>query len=103
MPVNTEWLNLWKKRMSYKKIKLDAENLTINKDYLSRIGGPINKKFPTTQYMGIFKITKFDYRILKKFYIKLRNKEIDMTTFLDFVIKKKSIKITENRSPVEEA
>jgi choline kinase len=93
MPVNTEWLNLWKKRMSYKKIKLDAENLTMNKDYLSSIGEPINKKFPTTQYMGILKITKFDYRILKKFYIRLRNRKVDMTTFLNLVIKKKFIKI----------
>ena len=79
--------------MSYKKIKLDAENLTMNKDYLSSIGEPINKKFPTTQYMGILKITKFDYRILKKFYIRLRNRKVDMTTFLNLVIKKKFIKI----------
>ena len=93
MPVNTEWLNLWKKRMSYKEIKHDAENLTINNNYISKIGGCINKKFPSTQYMGILRIAKNDFRMLKNFYIKLKNKKIDMTTFLDFALKNKSIKI----------
>ena len=33
-----------------------------NKNYISDIGGPIKKKFPSTQYMGIVKLKKFDFK-----------------------------------------
>ena len=47
------WLNVWKGRMSYKKILSDAENVTIKKNKLISIGGKITKKLPKYQYMGI--------------------------------------------------
>ncbi len=93
MPVNLNWLNLWKKRMPYNKIRFDAENLTTDKKYLSSIVGNILGKMPIVQYMGMLKITKFDFKNLKKFYKKLKNRRIDMTNFLNLAVNKKIIKI----------
>ena len=93
MPVYINWLRLWKKRMAFKNIKFDAENITINKNYISDIGGPIKKKFPSTQYMGIVKLKKFDFGNLKKFYVNLKNNKIDMTRFLNLALKKKIVRI----------
>ena len=93
MPLNLKWLNLWKKRMSFDKIRLDAENIRVNKKYLLNIGGNILGNLPKVQYMGIFKITKFDFKNLRNFYNKLKNKKIDMTNFLNLAINKKIIKI----------
>jgi choline kinase len=93
IPLNLNWLNLWKKRMSTKMIRKDAENLTIKNGYLDSIGGKITKNYPTSQYMGLLKLEKKSFFTMKSFFNKLHNKKIDMTTFINKVIKIKKIKI----------
>ena len=96
MPVYTKWLWLWKKRMNNRMIKLDAEELIIDKNILKSIGGKIKNKLPKYQYMGIFKLKLKTFRKMNIFYKKLKNKKIDMTSFIDLCIKEKilSIKVT---------
>lgn len=91
MPININWLNLWKKRMPLKKIADDAESLDIKNNKLTSIGEKISGKMPSYQYMGIFKLSKKSFFILKKYYQKLNNKEIDMTSFLNNALKQKKI------------
>ena len=93
MPVNGNWLKLWKLRMDNKKIYEDAENITISDGKISEIGGKIKHNLPKFQFMGILKIVKKDYHNLFKFYKKIKNKKIDFTRFLNQAIKKKIIKI----------
>ena len=93
IPLNLNWLKVWKKRMSNKNIKKDAENVTINKNYLTSIGGKIEKKYPKYQYMGIFKLKKKSYFDLKKFFRKIKNHKIDMTTFINTAIKNNKLKL----------
>ena len=93
IPLNLNWLKVWKKRMSIKNIKKDAENVTINKNYLTSIGGKIEKKYPKYQYMGIFKLKKKSYFDLKKFFRKIKNHKIDMTTFINTAIKNNKLKL----------
>lgn len=87
IPLNVNWLKIWKKRMSKKNIKNDAESLTVKNDVLLSIGGKIEKSFPKYQYMGIFKLKKLKYFFLKKFFIKINKPKIDMTNFLNLSIK----------------
>lgn len=93
IPLNLNWLNIWKKRMNKKDIINDAENLSINKNYLASIGGKITNKYPKYQYMGIFKLKKKDYFKLHHYFKKISNPKIDMTTFLDMAIKNTKIKL----------
>ena len=59
IPVNINWLNNWKKRMSAKNIFNDAENLIVKDGKLNEIGTKIDKKkIPKYQFMGIIKIKK---------------------------------------------
>ena len=44
IPLNINWLKIWKKRMSKEKIKKDAENVSVKKNMLLSIGGKINKE-----------------------------------------------------------
>jgi len=93
MPVNANWLKLWKLRMSNKEIYEDAENITISKGKITEIGNKIKQNLPKYQFMGILKIIKSDYHKLFKFYKKIKNKKIDFTSFLNLAIKNKIIKI----------
>jgi choline kinase len=93
MPVYTKWLWLWKKRMNNRMIKLDAEELIIDKNILKSIGGKIKNKLPKYQYMGIFKLKLKTFRKMNFFYKKLKNKKIDMTSFIDLCIKEKILSI----------
>lgn len=93
MPVNVNWLKLWKLRMSNKKIYEDAENITISKGKITEIGNKLKQNLPKYQFMGILKIIKNDYYKLFKFYKKIKNKKIDFTSFLNLAIKNKIIKI----------
>ena len=68
IPLNLNWINIWKKRMNKKEIINDAENLSINKNYLASIGGKITSKYPKYQYMGIFKLKKKDYFKLHHYF-----------------------------------
>ena len=91
MPLNINWLNTWKKRMSIKDIKNDAEDIVISKNLLKSIGGRIGKTYPKFQYMGLFKLKKNTYFNLNKFFKKIKNPMIDMTTFINISLKKKKI------------
>jgi len=87
IPLNINWLKIWKKRMSKKKIKNDAENLHVKNNVLKSIGGKIDKTYPKYQYMGIFKIKKIKFLALKKFFLKINRPKVDMTSFLNLAIK----------------
>lgn len=92
LPLNSNWLKSWKKRYnSIKKIKSDAENLTVRKNKLIHIGGKIRNKLPKLQYMGIFKIKNKAFKKLYHFYLNINNKRINMTNFIDLTIRKKLI------------
>tara|TARA_B100001057_G_scaffold501091_1_gene620439 strand:- start:16533 stop:17255 length:723 start_codon:yes stop_codon:yes gene_type:complete len=95
LPVNTNWLNNWKNRMPLKNIFKDAENLIIKNNKIIEIGTKINKKkMPKYQFMGIIKLKKSTFKKCYKFFIKLNNKKIDMTSFLDLCIKNKIMTLT---------
>ena len=68
MPVNINWLKLWKTRMNKNEIINDAEDIKIKNNKLISIGGKIKKKFPISQYMGIFKLKKKSFLIFINFY-----------------------------------
>ena len=94
IPININWLELWKKRMNYKEIKDDAEDIKLKKNMLISIGNKINNKFPKFQFMGLIKLTQDDYFKLKDFYIiNIKNKKIDLTTFLNEAIKNNIVNI----------
>jgi len=93
IPLNVNWLKIWKKRMLTKNIKKDAENVSIINNYLSSIGGKIGKKYPKYQYMGIFKLSNKTYSDLNKFFKLIKNSKIDMTSFLNSSIINMKIKI----------
>lgn len=94
MPINSNWLSIWKKRMTLKKIKKDAENLEIKKKLLISVGGSIKDEYPKYQYMGIFKLSKGSYLALNKLYKKINNKKIDMTNFINMALKLNKLTIT---------
>jgi L-glutamine-phosphate cytidylyltransferase len=90
LALKSNWLLTWKKRMSRKKIILDAENIEFSKNKILSIGGKI-VSLPKAQYMGLIKLKKKDYSLSMNFYKKLNNTKIDMTTFLNLLIKNKII------------
>jgi choline kinase len=92
IPVNKNWLKIWKKRMSLKNLINDAEDLTINNKYVLNIGTKI-KTLPKYQYMGILKFSKNDFFNLHKYFKKLNQNKIDMTNFLNEAIHSKVIKL----------
>ena len=55
------------KRMNNRMIKLDAEELIIDKNILKSIGGKIKNKLPKYQYMGIFKLKLKTFRKMNIF------------------------------------
>ncbi len=92
MPLNSQWLKIWKKRMNLKMIKNDAENIVVKKNYIFSIGEQIKYRYPKFQYMGLFKLKKKTFFELKKFFVNINNKSIDMTNFLNKSIKEKNLK-----------
>lgn len=94
LPVNVNWLKNWKKRMPIKKVLGDAENLIIKKGKLSEIGSKIEKdKLPKYQFMGIIKLKKTTFLRCYKFFKKIKNKKIDMTSFLNLCVKNNLISL----------
>tara|TARA_B110000014_G_scaffold263953_1_gene262592 strand:- start:1708 stop:2415 length:708 start_codon:yes stop_codon:yes gene_type:complete len=93
MPLNRNWLQYWKKRMSYNKINLDAENLITNKNKIVSIGGKIINKRPKLQFMGLIKLKFKDYLKLYKFFKKIKKPKIDMTRFINLAIQNKIIRM----------
>lgn len=90
LPLKKDWLEIWKSRMSLKNIKKDSENIVLNKNKIVKIGGKY-MKYPKAQYMGIIKFKKKDFFKAMKFFDKLNNYKIDMTSFLNLCIKNKII------------
>ena len=94
LPANVNWLKNWKKRMPIKKVLGDAENLIIKKGKLSEIGSKIEKdKLPKYQFMGIIKLKKTTFLRCYKFFKKIKNKKIDMTSFLNLCVKNNLISL----------
>ena len=94
LPVNTHWLQNWKKRMSSRNIFNDAENLIIKNNKLLEIGTKINKnRIPKYQFMGIVKFKKNAYFKCYQFFNQLRDKKIDMTSFLNLCVKNKILSL----------
>lgn len=94
LPLNVNWLNNWKKRMPMKKILEDAENVVIKGNRLLEIGTKINKKkLPKYQFMGIIKLRKVTFMKLFNYFKKLKNKKIDMTTFINLCVLNKIISL----------
>ena len=93
LPVNTNWLNNWKNRMPLKKILDDAEDLVIKNNYVKEIGSKLKKKLPKYQFMGIIKFKKATYLKSYKYFKKLKNNNIDMTTFLNLCVKNNIISL----------
>lgn len=91
IPLNINWFDFWKKRMSRKKIMFDAEDVKISNGRLISIGNRINNKMPKYQFMGVLKMKKNSFYILRRFYKSINNKKIDMTTFIDKSIQEKKI------------
>ncbi len=92
MPLNSNWLNLWKKRMNYKNIIKDAENIVTKNNYITEIGTKIKKKLPLLQYMGLIKLSNKSFNNLFNYY-KTKDKKIDLTSFINDSIKSKKVKI----------
>ena len=88
LPVNVNWLKNWKKRMHFKNILKDAENLIIKKNIVSEIGTKLRiKKLPKYQFMGIIKPRKNTFKECYEYFKKLNDEKIDMTSFLNLCIK----------------
>lgn len=92
IPLYSEWLKLWKKRMNINRIKKDAENVKVKNKQLIEIGTKINN-FPKHQFMGIYKISKINFFKLEKFFKNNCSDNIDMTTFINLAIKKNIINL----------
>lgn len=93
LPIYTKWKALWLQRMPLRNIINDAEDLKIKKLELISIGQKIKNNLPLYQFMGMLKLKKKDFFKLSAFYKKLRNKKIDLTSFLNLVVTKKIIRI----------
>ena len=91
MPLFKNWEKYWKKRMSNKEINFDAENLVTKKDKIVSIGEKILNKRPKLQFMGLIRLRYKDFFKLKKFFKKINNPKIDMTSFINLAIKNKII------------
>lgn len=92
LPVNVNWFKNWKKRMNLKKVFQDAENLKVKNNNLIEIGNKIDKKkIPKYQFMGIIKLRKKSFFKCHKFFQKLDDNKIDMTSFLNLCVKNKII------------
>ena len=94
IPLNKEWLSLWKKRMDEKKINDDAENLLTKKNKVISIGDKIKNMRPKLQFMGLIKLKYKDFIKLYKYFKNLNNPKIDMTSFLNNALKDKVISLS---------
>lgn len=93
LSLKKNWLEVWKSRMSYKKIKMDSENIVLKNNKIIKIGGRYTK-YPKAQYMGIMRFKKKDFFKLMIFFKSLNNNKIDMTSFLNLCIKNRIIDLS---------
>tara|TARA_B100000401_G_scaffold283867_1_gene193956 strand:+ start:19 stop:741 length:723 start_codon:yes stop_codon:yes gene_type:complete len=91
--VDFKWKKMWKKK---NKLLTDSESLKIKKNKIIELGRPtrdINKI--DGRYVGVIKISKDKLNQIKKLYFnslkknKKKFEKIDMTNFLNYLIKKK--------------
>jgi choline kinase len=95
IPLNYDWLKNWKKRMPIEKIYEDAEDVNMKYNKLKSIGNKIrNGKLPKMQYMGIMRINNDHYHKMHSFYKKIKNKNIDFTSFINLILKKNLLNIS---------
>jgi len=90
LPILKNWKDVWIKKK--KKIKLDAEDLQIDKnDNLKTIGKKItNISKVKYQFMGLVMINKENRKkIIQLYNLTKNNKKIHLTQFLNIIIKKK--------------
>lgn len=91
VPLNKNWLDVWRGRMNLRDIKKDAEDIVVKNKLIKMIGKKIKNKMPQFQFMGIIKLKKKDYFKLIKFYKKLKKRKIDFTNFMNLSIKKEQV------------
>lgn len=91
IPLNKNWLTIWKGRMVHKNIKEDAEDVVVKNNLIKTIGRKIKNKLPKYQFMGIIKIKNKNYFKLLEYFKNLKNKNIDFTNFINLAIKKKIV------------
>ena len=84
--LSESWHEIWRTRMPESDILNDAEDVKVKKKFIQSIGQKITNKLPKFQYMGLFKILIKDYKKMSKNFIKLKNKKIDMTSFINLMI-----------------
>ena len=86
LPVLNNWKKIWK--IKNKNIYKDAESLSFTKEnYLTDIGKKIKKiKKVQGQYMGIIYLSKEKVNYVKEKFLKLRNKKIHLTKFINYLI-----------------
>ena len=94
IPLNKEWLSLWRERMRENQINMDAENILINNGKVISIGEKIQKTRPKFQFMGLIKLKYNDYFKLYNFFKNIKNPKIDMTSFLNCALKNKIISLS---------
>lgn len=91
--LNSDWLKNWSLRMPLKKILLDAETIKTKENHITTIGQKIKKKLPRYQFMGLIRFNYKNLKKIKNYYIKVKNKKIDFTSFLNLLIQNKILKI----------
>lgn len=91
--VDFKWKKIWKKK---KKLLTDSESLKIRKNQIIELGKPTKDiKKIDGRYVGVIKIPKNKLDQIKKLYFNSQRKnkkkfeKIDMTNFLNYLIKKK--------------
>ena len=89
LPILKNWKEVWK--IKNKNILEDAESLSFNKSrYLKNIGNKIKKIDKVQgQYMGIIYFSKKKINYIKKKFLKLKNKKIHLTRFINYLLKDK--------------
>ena len=92
IPANINWYKNWIGRMGKINTLKDAETFKEKNNKLIEIGKKIDKKnLPKYQFMGIFKITFKNFKILYSLFKSNKNVKIDFTSFINLSIKKKKI------------
>ena len=87
LPLNINWLKLWRMRMNNKKILQDAESVKVKSNYITHIGGKIlDNNYPKYQFMGLCRITFDDFRAMYLLFKKIKNIKIDFTRFLNIFL-----------------
>ena len=100
IPANINWYKNWIGRMGKINTLKDAETFKEKNNKLIEIGKKIDKKnLPKYQFMGIFKITFENFKILYSLFKSNKNVKIDFTSFINLSIKKKKNYFSRKKIP----